>query len=138
MNTKEFLEQAMYLDADIDAKVAELSSLRQLSMRISSSRTDEHVQHSALTEAPFAKWVERIVDKEKEIDEEIDRLVAAKLEISSFIDKVESPEWRGILRSRYMLCQPWKEIADKMGCSLSSIMRKHKIILDKLAIDEIK
>lgn len=132
MSAKEFLERARHLDDAINSQVAELTHLRELSMKISSSRLEERIDHSAPQEAPFVKWVERIVDKEKEINEEIDRLVAIKLEISCFIDKIDNPQWQRLLRSRYVLCKEWTEVAEEMGYGISSVYRIHKQIMDFL------
>ena len=68
MSVKEYLERARHLDDAINSKLAELSHLRDLSTKIGSSRMEEHVSGSRPQEAPFAKWVERIVDKEQEIN----------------------------------------------------------------------
>lgn len=144
MNVKDFLEQARHLDDAINSQVAELTQLRELSMKISSSRMEEHVSHSTPNEAPFAKWVEQIVDKEKEINAEIDKLIAVKLEISRYIDKIDNPQWQCLLRSRYVLCKEWVEVAEELGYGLSSIYRIHKQIIDfltknsKSRVDESK
>ena len=74
MSVKDFLERARHLDDDINSQIAELTHLREMSMKISRSRLEEHIDHSSPQEAPFAKWVERIVDKEKEINAAIDKL----------------------------------------------------------------
>lgn len=132
MNVKEFLERAMHLDVLIDSHVAELDHFRRLSLNIGSSRLEEHVCHSKSNEAPYVKWVERLIDKERELNEEIDRLVAIKLEISSFIDKIDNPRWQYILRSRYIMGCSWEQIGKGMGCSASSIKRSHKKALQQL------
>lgn len=132
MTAKKFLERALQLDERIASHVAELNQYRRLAMNITSSRLDERVSHSAPNEAPFAKWVERIVDKEKEINEEIDRLVSIKLEISSFIDRIDSPRWQCLLRSRYVMCRPWSAVAEEMNYGMSSVYRVHKQIMDIL------
>ena len=132
MGVKDFLERARHLDDAINAHLAELTHLRSLSLQISSSRLEEHVSRSAPQEAPFAKWVERIVDKEKEINDEIDRLVAVKLEISDYIDGIENPLWQSILRHRYVLCKSWPDIAVAMDSSLRTVQRLHKKILKNL------
>ena len=132
MDVKEFLERALHLDGAIDAQVAELAHLRELSMKIGTSKLEERVTHSAPKEAPFAKWVERIVDKEKEINAEIDKLVDVKLEISDFIDGIGNPQWQSLLRHRYVLCKSWPDVAVEMGCSLRTIYRLHKKILKNL------
>ena len=130
MSVKDFLERARHLDDAINSQVAELTHLRELSMKINGSRLEEHIDHSAQQEAPFAKWVERIVDKEKEINDEIDRLVAVKLEISRFIDKLDNPQWQRLLRSRYVLCKEWADVAEEMGYGISSVYRIHKQIMN--------
>lgn len=132
MSVKEFLERAVKADILIHSHLAELRQCRRLAEGIGSSRLGEYVDHSALEEAPYAKWVERIVDKEKIINEEIDRLVVVKMEISNFIDHVENHEWQCLLRSRYVLCKEWVDIVEEMHCSLRSVHRLHKKILKNL------
>ena len=137
MVVKNFLERARHLDEAINAQLAEMTHLRELSLKVSSSRLEEHISHSKPTEAPYAKWVERIVDKEKEINEEIDRLVAVKLEISDYIDKIDNPQWQRLLRSRYVLCKEWADVAEEMGYGMSSVYRIHKQIMNFLG-EELK
>ena len=132
MSVKDFLERARHLDEAINAQLAEMTHLRELSLKVSSSRLEEHVSHSKPTEAPYAKWVERIVDKEKEINDNIDRLVAVKMEISDYIGTVESVEWQCLLRNRYVLCKQWSDVAEAMGYSVSTVKRLHKKILKNL------
>lgn len=132
MSVKEFLEQAIHLDGLINLQMAELSRYRRLAMKIGSSRLEEHVSHSAPTEAPYAKWVERIVDKEQEMNDAIDRLLAAREEISTFIDGVSNPRWRRILRSRYIMGFSWSKIAQEMGCTIRHAQRVHQDILKNL------
>ena len=132
MSVKEFLERARHLDDGINSQIAELTHLRELSMKISSSRLEEHIDHSAPQEALFAKWVERIVDKEKEINEKIDELVAVKIEISDFIDGIDNHQWQSLLRHRYVLCKSWVEVALDLDSSLRSVQRLHKKILKTL------
>lgn len=132
MRVKEFLGRALQIDDMINSEMAELDSLRRLSMNIGGSRLDERVTHSAPNEAPFAKWVERIVDKEKEVNEKIDRLVAIKMEISEFIDKVQNARWQRLLRTRYVMCKSWPDVAVEMNCGLSTVFRIHKKILENL------
>lgn len=132
MGVKEFLEQALLIDSRINTQLATLNHYRRLSQNIGSSRLEEHVSCSKSAEAPYAKWVEKITDKENEINTEIDRLVSLKLEINEFIDRLDNPEWQCILRSRYILGLPWSKIAEDMDCGLSTIQRVHKQIIEKL------
>lgn len=137
MNVKEFLEQAINLNGLINTQLAELEYYRRLSLNIGSSRLEEHISRSQVNEGPYAKWVERIRDKENEINAEIDRLVSIKFEIGGFIDKLDNPKWQRVLRSRYILGLSWSKIAEDMGCSLRHIQRLHKEILKKLENDTV-
>ena len=132
MAVKEFLGWALKLDQLIDSKLAELSQCRRLAESINGSRLDERVSHSSPEEASYAKWVERIVEKEKELDAEIDRLVDVKLEISNFIGKINNLQWQCLLRNRYVLGKTWAEIAEEMHCSVRHIQRLHKKIIKNL------
>lgn len=132
MDMKAFLEQAEHLDALINSHVAELDGYRRLSLTFGNSRLEERVSHSKSKEAPYVKWVELIVDKEREINDEIDRLVTVKMEISKFIDKVNDPEWQYILRSRYIMGCSWGQIAKGIDCSVSTVKRSHQKALDEL------
>ena len=119
MSVREFLERARHLDDAINAQIAELNHLRELSMKISGSRLEERVSH-------------RIIDKEKEINENIYRFLAVKMEISDFIDKIDNPEWQSLLRRRYVLCKSWPDIAVDMFSSLRTVQRLHNKILKNL------
>ena len=132
MAAKEFLSRALKLDQLINSKLEELNQCRRLAESINGSRFDERVSHSAPEEASYAKWVERIVEKEKELDTEIDRLVDVKMEISDFIGKINNPQWQCLLRNRYVLGKTWAEIAEEMGCTIRNVLRLHKKILENL------
>lgn len=132
MAAKEFLSRALKLDQLINSKLEELNQCRRLAESINGSRFDERVSHSAPEEASYAKWVERIVEKEKELDAEIDRLVNVKMEISDFIGKISNPEWQCLLRNRYVLGKTWTEIAEEMDFSVRNVLRLHKKILENL------
>lgn len=132
MRVKDFLSRALLLDEQINSLVAERDHYRQLANNLGGGSFEERVSRSSASEAPYAKWVERIVDKEKTIDVTIDRLLAAKMEISSFIDGIENPEWQCLLRSRYVLCKSWADVAEESGHGMSSVFRIHKKILETL------
>ena len=132
MAAKEFLSRALKLDQLINSKLEELNQCRRLAESINGSSFDERVSHSAPEEASYAKWVERIVEKEKELDAEIDRLVDVKMEISDFIGKINNPQWQCLLRNRYVLGKTWAEIGEEMNCTIRNVLRLHKKILENL------
>ena len=132
MAVKEYLGRALQLDQLIHSKMEEVNQFRRLAESISTGCLEEHVSRSAPEEASYTKWVERIVEKEKELDADIDRLVSAKMEISGFIGRVRNPQWQCLLRSRYVMGKSWAQIAEEMDCSLRSVHRLHKKIIKNL------
>ncbi|MBQ9377123.1 MAG: RNA polymerase subunit sigma-70 [Schwartzia sp.] len=137
MRVKDFLGRARLLDEQIKSLAAERDHYRQLADNIGGGSIEERVSRSAKSEAPYDKWVERIADKDKAIDEALDRLLAAKMEISAFVDRIGNPEWQCLLRSRYVLCKPWTEVAEELGYGMSSVYRIHKKILVSLENENI-
>ena len=132
MAVKEYLGRALQLDQLIHSKMEEVNQFRRLAESISAGCLEEHVSRSAPEEASYTKWVERIVEKEKELDADIDRLVSVKMEISGFIGRVGNPQWQCLLRSRYVMGKSWAQIAEEMDCSLRSVHRLHKKIIKNL------
>ena len=132
MGVKDFLSRALLLDEQINSLVVERDHFRSLAENLGGGTLTERVSHSAGSEAPYVKWVERVVDKENEINAKIDRLIAVKLEISDYIGGIENPLWRTLLLRRYLLCKSWPEIAVDMDSSLRTVQRLHKKIMDDL------
>ena len=111
MAAKEFLNRALKLDQLIHSQLEELGQCRRLAESISGCCLNERGSYSTPEEASYIKWVERIVEKEKELDSEIDRLVDVKMEISGFIGNIHNPQWQCLLRNRYVLGKIWMEIS---------------------------
>ncbi len=57
----------------------------------------------------------RIVDMEREIDADTDRLVDLKREIAEVIGRVEDPEAQTVLMLRYLCYKNMNEIAEETG-----------------------
>ena len=137
MRVKEFLKRARLWDEQIKSLAAERDYYRQLADNLGGGNIEEHVSRSGKSEAPYAKFVERIADKDKAIDEALDRLLAAKMEISAFVDRIENPEWQCLLRHRYVLCKTWPDIAVDMDISLRTVHRLYKKILKNFGNDMV-
>ena len=81
MTAKEYLGQAYRLDQRIDAKLEQVANLRALATKATATITDmprsssPNLQHMEGT-------IVKIVDLEQEINEDIDRLVDLKKEIT--------------------------------------------------------
>lgn len=89
MNARDYLQQGFYLDKKIESNLREVAELRNLCMGISAAGLEESHNPNQPTEAPFVRTIEKIWEREQEINKEIDRLVDLKYEIGKVIDQVE-------------------------------------------------
>ncbi|MBQ6152070.1 MAG: DUF1492 domain-containing protein [Mogibacterium sp.] len=124
MNVKEYLNQARYIDRQIDAKLEHQEKLNSIIYKATSTISDmpgSPTRDIAKRERAIAK----VIDLEKEIDDEIDRLVDKKREIKSLINKIENSEYALLLELRYVNISTWEQIADILGISLRSVYRMH-------------
>ena len=124
MNIKEYLNQARYIDRQIDAKLEHQSHLNSIIFKATSAISDMPGSPSRdITKRERA--IEKVIDLEKEIDDEIDRLVDKKRELQTLINQIDNREYRLLLELRYVNISTWEKIADIMGLSLRSVYRMH-------------
>ena len=76
----------------------------------------------------------KIVDLEREINEDIDRLVDLKAEARRVINAVSDPDQQLILELRYLCYKPWNEIMTELGYSEPTIYRLHGEALKKICV----
>lgn len=92
MTAKQYLSQAYQLNECINSDLSELDKLRDLATSLSGVNYDGiRVSKMRSTEAPFEKTICKIIDAERKINEEVDRLVDLKAEISDAI--LSWPMW---------------------------------------------
>ena len=89
MPVKEYLNTARYLDRQIDVKLDHLSRLNSIIYKATATLSDmPGSPNRDVTRRERA--IAKVVDLQKEIDEEIDRLVDMKRELNEFINKISS------------------------------------------------
>ena len=74
----------------------------------------------------------RIVDMEREITAEMERLVSLKREIAGVIGQVDDPTLQTLLEMRYLCYRDWPEICREMYYSNASVHRLHQRALKKV------
>lgn len=135
MTAKEYLRQAYRLKELIDSDLSELERLRSLLTSVSSTNLSGVLSGGAgSTEPAFAKCIQKIIDLEKEVDEEIDRFVDLEKEIRGVINGVENPNERLLLRLRYTDFLAWERIAEQMSYSVMQVHRIHAAALRNVKI----
>ena len=134
MTNKEYLNQAYRLNERINSDLKELDELRALAANIGSPSIGERVSGSHSTEAPFARAVIRIDELERKLNEEIDRFIGLKSEISDAIRSVPNPDEEILLRYRYINCYGWNKIFALMSVSTRTVHRIHASALKNFMI----
>ena len=124
MTVKEYLSQAWNIDKRIDGKIAQASSLRDMTTHITQVLSDmpksaSHNNHR------LQDVISRLMDTESEVDENIDRMVDLKIEIMNAIWKVEDIGCRHILEERYINFKSWEDIASGMNVSVRWVHKLH-------------
>lgn len=127
-----YLSQYKYLDREIDRKQRHIEEMRARLERTTPSLSLAPLGAGAGDK--MAGGVAKILDWEKEVAEDIDRLVDLKREIEGKIDKVDKPNLREILKCRYLDCMTWEEVAAKTKYDCRWVHRLHRRALEQIRI----
>lgn len=133
MTTKEYLNQARFLDAGINSKLQQLSSLNDLATSCSAVISDMP-RNPNRGGSKMADAVMKIIDLQEEINQDMNTLVELKKEITLVIKSISNHEHQTILEKRYLCILTWEQIAVDMGYSLQHTFRLHDTALKKLVI----
>ena len=131
MDLRRAIEESRWLEIDIRSRTEQMISLREAADRMSSAlpgiRSGAGGRHDFMERA-----VVSMVDLEREISEEICRLMKLRERMMVCIRGVEKPESRTVLQLRYLNGKSWQEIADLLGCSLHTVYRRHRTAMREL------
>lgn len=125
MTERDYLEQVWDTKNHIRHLNLELESYRELAGTVPGCGYEERLNKQRSTEAPFVKYIYKIMDLEEEIKTESGRLEIMKLEIGHQINMLEDTNERLVLRYRYLCCLPWDEIAARLHYSKRYIYKIH-------------
>ena len=125
MNSKQYLEQALKLAADIEAHLEELERLQEISTASGAiSYDNDRVISSVPQTARFEDTVVRLVDLEKTIRNELAQLWQEHRDIRMVIGQVEDSDVRCVLRMRFLARLEIDVIAAKNHISRSTVLRR--------------
>ncbi len=124
MNALVYLQQAYMLDQQIQTKLHQISSLRSLAETMQSYTGNEPVKHTRNVTA-LEDSVIKIMEQERELNEEIDRLVDLKKEILDVISEVKDMNYRLVLEKRHLCFESWPRIGEEMGHTDRWAQQKH-------------
>ena len=131
-----YLKRYITLDREIDRKLEEVARLRSKLTRVTEVYSTEPRGGGTIygkTEEILAK----IVDLEKEIDADVDRLIEVRDSIKSIIEAVENDRERLLLQYRYLDGKTFEWIAAEMNLSWQWVHKLHSKALAKINLDSL-
>ena len=123
MTTKEYLSRYRWQNDRINAKLEQVAELRRKAQTVCSGSSDG--SHSSTPYDRIGEITARIVDLEREINEDIDRSIDVQRGILTAISTVPDERLRHLLELRYINCLTLEEIARRMDYSYKQICRLH-------------
>lgn len=126
MTTKEYLSRYRWQNDSINAKLEQVAELRRKAQTVCSGSSDGSGTHSSTPYDRIGEITARIVDLEREINEDIDRSIDVQRGILSAISTVPDERLRHLLELRYINCLTLEEIARRMDYSYKQICRLHE------------
>ena len=131
MQVKEFLNKIRHIDMMIDCKCEQIQDLRSRLTSISSPM-GEKVQ-SSLNPDKFINPVSKIVELEKEINEDIDKLIDLKRGARKVIEQLDDDVEKMVLYKRYYENKSFEQISVEMNYSWRQVHRLHGSALQNFA-----
>ena len=123
-NAVGFLSQARHIDVQINSKLEELSYLKALAKKVTTTYQSDMVDGSRDVHKREG-IICKIIDLQNEINSDIDQLVDLKISIRQIIESLPDMEGRTVLNLRYVRLLKWQEVADTMGYSLRRVHNFH-------------
>lgn len=124
LNSKDYLQQAYTIDRQIRLDIQKLDSMRGALYGRAISYDKDGSKTASKTNGMEDSMV-RVLDYERHVNEEIDRLTAKRTEIEKDIYTVSDDTLREILIRRYLLYQKWELIAEEMNYGVRHIYKLH-------------
>ena len=133
MTAKQYLSQAYRIDQRIDSKLEQIASLRELLNKTTNGINDMPGNPNR-DRSRVEDYVVKIIDMERELDEDISKLISIKADIMHTIKKVEDAECQMLLEDRYLRFLTWETIADNMGYTVRNVYILHGKALGMIKI----
>ena len=130
---KQWLMRGWKLEGEIkaleEAKKRALERAASVTVRLS----EDKVQTSEYNRQEEA--IARYIDYELLIDQQTDRLIDIRTEITKAIFALENSTLRTLLLKRYLEFKPWEQIAEEMGYDCRWLLRLHGKALTLIQIN---
>ena len=128
MTAKEYLSQMLWLDREINNGIEQLEELRVKAEGLSQT-APTGMPHGSGGGDKLAQRVVRIVELQEYVNDQTDRLIDLRMEITQQIDRMKNQKNRVVLQCRYLRCMKWADIERELHYEHSSMMKRHKTAL---------
>lgn len=135
MTVKEYLNRYQKTKSKIYSLQSLVNEYIRLANEIPGVNFDAiRVDGTRKLEAPYEKWILRIVDYENEIKKMKKILPIYKKEIIDAVEGIEQNNYKKLLIYRYIDSLSWAEISERLYISRSTVKRWHLNALSLLKI----
>lgn len=136
MHAKDYLGQAYRLDQRIKILQEDIEQLQELAGSVSSPGFEEHYNANRNTEAPFVQTLNKMMERQDELNNKLQLMIKLKAEISDVIEQLESKDERLVLTYRYLRNWTWEKIGNMMYADERTIRRWHYSALSHVVVPE--
>ena len=127
MDAKKYLSQARLLNNRIKSFENELEYINTIALGPSGpSYGPDKIKQQPNLEAPFVRYIDKIMELENIIQDEISKLIKLKQDIARTIAEVGDAKLEIILRERYLNCRNWEDIAIDLAYSQVYLYKLHQ------------
>jgi len=132
MTARQYLGQAFWIKQNIQTKYEEIAELRSIAEKCTSSITG--MPGGSHESDKLSGLVAKIVDKQIELGDEVQRQINLLNEIEKVIADVESAKHREVLEQRYLAFGTWDTIANRLCYEKRWVYKIHEEALGMVKI----
>ena len=133
-DAKEYLRKVKLCDTHINNKLAELERLKAMVQKITATWRDDVISGGSRSQDKLGDAVARIIDLQRELNNDIDNYVDMKQEIRGIVDKIEDANQVDVIYKRYFLYESFEQIACEMHMTFRNVLYIHGKALE--AVEE--
>ena len=125
---KQFLKSYLELNKEINQRLDEIAQIRSLAEKTTTILTGMPKGGGYTREDTYIK----LHEVELEVDKYVDKYVDLKHEIEAYINKLNQPIYRTIIRYKYINGYSFQKIAFKVNYDIRHVQRIHGYALNEL------
>lgn len=129
---QKYLKQVRRLDININSLLEQVAHLKAMTLKITTTLKQDAGSGGG-NQDKIGDAIAKIVDLEAEINQRIDEYVDKKREICAVIEQVDNADQVDVLHKRYLLHEPWEQIALEMCCTYRNVCYIHGRALQAVA-----